>query len=88
MNAILYMIFNAIKEFNGKHIGLKPAYAIFLIWKLISIHVSIQMLFSLPFSGFLAITNTVNAILGYYFVVYDFIQHWLKKSDPLKINSN
>ncbi|MDR3693380.1 hypothetical protein [Mucilaginibacter sp.] len=88
MNATLYMIFNAIKDFNGKHIGLKPAYMIFLIWNLISIHVAIRVLFNSPFSGLLAITSNVNTVLGYYFIVYDFIQHWLKKSAPLKTNSN
>ena len=88
MNAILYMVFNAIKDFEGKNIGLKPAYVIFLIWNLISLHVAIRILFNSPFSGFLAPTNTVDTVIGYYFIIYDFIQHWLKKSTSVKINSN
>jgi hypothetical protein len=84
INSILYMGFNAIKDFKGEHIGLKPSYVIFLIWNLISIHRSIHILFSFPFSGFLAITNNVSTIVGYYFIVHDFIQHWIKKSTSLK----
>ena len=84
INAILYMGFNAIKDFKGEHIGLKPAYVIFLIWKLISIHRGIHILVSFPFSGFLAYTNDVSFIVGYYFIIHDFIQHWIKKSTSLK----
>jgi hypothetical protein len=84
INAILYMGFNTIKDFKGEHIGLKPAYVIFLIWNLISIHRGVHILFSFPFSGFLAITNNVNFIISYYFIIHDFIQHWIKKSTSLK----
>jgi len=82
---VCYMCLNAIRDFSNKQIGFKFLYILFFIIKLFSIVAwrSIRE----RFSGLILIFVIINAIVGYFFIVFDFFQLWLKKPKH-KTNSN
>jgi len=83
INFVFYLIFNSLRDFKQKAIGLKAMYILFTLTILIAI------LSLYPFEGISGtdlILGLIYAVLIVYFIVGDFINLWLRKS--VKINSN